>query len=325
MEDIAKQLNISKVSVHKALAGKSDISEELRRKVIDCAIANNYKFIDPLTKLCRTFYYITPQIFNFSSEQFYNGIFIDLQNHFANLDVSIENYVAENDFSVKSFVQRQNYRNDQMFAVFWAGIIPDKILKDFNDFNIPLICIDNYIEDSSASYVYIDQYHAGYNITEYLIEAGHREICFIIETSISSNVDKYFGFRKALYTHNIPFKDSMHINLSLSKIDNFRKFKLPQKMPSAFLFDSDYSAQNFMIMMMSKGYSIPKDFSVASFDNTKLADETTPKLTSIGAARDDITKACYRAMLRTLSKQSPQSVLVNTTLFERQSVAKRQI
>ncbi|MFA5692949.1 MAG: LacI family DNA-binding transcriptional regulator [Acholeplasmataceae bacterium] len=313
LEDIAKKLNISTVSVYKALSDKQDISDDLKKKVLDMAIKMNYKLIDPLTKLSRKLYYLTPERFSFSTEQFYNGIFLEMKKSFNLIDINLESYIAARDFSVQNFIRERELLRETNYGVFWSGIIPDKILNDFIQNNIPLVVIDYYLPNVLSTFIQIDDYQAGFDITEYLIKLGHHDICFIIETDVSTNADKYFGFRKALHMNKILFEKRMHINLSLSNMDSFLKFTLPEKMPTAFLFDSDFSAKNFMIIALNQGFNIPEDFSVASFDNTKLCEDLTPTLTSIGPNRDDISKSSYKAMLKLMSK--PQRRHVNIKLY----------
>ncbi|MDI6452807.1 LacI family DNA-binding transcriptional regulator [Peloplasma aerotolerans] len=325
MEDIANELKISKVSVYKALNDKHDISEELKRKVFDCAVRLNYKYIDPLVKQCRNFYYIIPKRFMSSTEQFYFGIFKELSKILSDIGATIEIHIADQDFSPKDFntnVRAYRHEKAKTYGVFWAGIIPAQTLESFLDIDIPIICIDNYIQNRTGSFIYIDDYHAGYEMTEFLIQQGHRNICFVIETAISTNIDKFYGFQKALYEYKIPFTPSMHINLSLANMQNFKYFNIPSPLPTAFLFDSDYSAQNFLITMISKGYDIPKDFSVASFDNTSLCEETIPRLTSIGVEPKEIANAAYRMMLKRLSSThiKPYMMILYSSITIRDSV-----
>lgn len=330
MEDIAKELNISKVSVFKALNDKHDISEDLKKKVFECAIRLDYKYIDPLAKQCRNFYYIIPKRFMTSTEQFYFGIFKELSKILSDIGATIEIHIADEHFSPKVFdTHISAYRPDKSrtYGVFWAGIIPAQTLQAFLDIYIPIICIDNFIQNKKGSFIYIDDYHAGYEMTEYLIKQGHHNICFVIETSISTNMDKFFGFQKALHAYKTPFLPSMHIDLSLANMQNFRYFTLPSPLPSAFLFDSDYSAQNFLITMISKGYHIPDDFSVASFDNTSLCEETIPRLTSIGVPPMEIAKSAYHMMLKRLSSThiKPYMVVLNSSITIRDSVQENKV
>lgn len=325
MDDIANELNISKVSVYKALNDKHDVSDELKKRVFDCAVKLNYKYIDPLVKFCRHFYYIVPKRFMTSTEQFYFGIFKALNKLLSDLGATIEMHIADTDFDPKNFDNNiKTYQHDKSktYGVFWAGIIPSITLEAFLNISIPIICIDNYIQNTTGSFIYIDDYHAGHEMTEFLIKKGHRNICFVIETSISTNLDKFYGFQKALQENQIPFSQSMHINLSLASMQSFRYFSLPEPIPTAFLFDSDYSAQNFMITMINKGHRIPEDFSVASFDNTNLCEETSPRLTSIGVEPSQIAKAAYKVMLKRFSSSQlkPYMVILNSSITIRDSV-----
>ena len=325
MDDIAKELKISKVSVYKALNDKHDVSDELKQKVFDCAVRLNYKYIDPLTKLCRHFYYIIPKRFMTSTEQFYFGIFKELSKILSEIGSTIEIHIADSDFNPVEFnnnIKAYHFDKAKTYGVFWAGIISPQTLESFLNIKVPIICIDNFIQNTAGSFIYIDDYHAGYEMTEFLIKKGHKNICFVIETTISTNLDKFYGFQKALHEYQIPFTPSMHINLSLANMQNFRYFTLPHPLPSAMLFDSDYSAQNFMITMINQGYHIPEDFSVASFDNTSLCEETIPRLTSIGVEPHETAKAAYRVMLKRLSSSvlKPYMMILNSSITIRDSV-----
>ncbi len=325
MQDIAKKLNISKVSVFKALNDKHDISDELKQKVIDCAISLDYKYIDPLTRYGRFFYYIIPKEYTASTEQFYFGIYKSLYDLLTKKGISIEMMTADDDFSVKDFhniIENYHPHKINLYGVFWVGPISNQKHNEFIDLNIPIVCIDNYIQNTNGSFIYIDDYHAGLSITQYLINNGHRNICMVNDNKASTNIDKYFGFRKALYQNNIQFTENMHIKLSLAVMENFKYFKLPEPTPTAFLFDSDYSAKNFMMVMISKGYKIPEDFSVASFDNTRLSEETVPTLTSIGVLASEIADSAYKVMLKRLSSKilRPYMMILTSTISKRDSV-----
>ncbi|QWB95429.1 LacI family transcriptional regulator [Mycoplasmatota bacterium] len=327
MQDIANKLNISKVSVYKALTNKQDVSEGLKKRVFNCAIKMNYKLIDPLTKNCRRVYYLIPKKFTKSTEQFYYGIFQAISKLFTNIGITVEHTIVNDDFSVKKFINNiKTYHKDDLnnFAVLWAGYIESTKLNEFLNLDVTIVCIDSYIQNSNGSFIYIDDYHAGYEITKYLIENGHKKICFVISPEVSTNMDKFFGFQKALKESNIPFTHDMHIDISLGDMHNFSKLELPDTLPTAFIFDSDLSAHNFMLTMTHQGYKIPEDFSVVGFDNTYVCEETTPKLTSIGVSNDEIASAVYKVLLKRLSSSilKPYMLFLKSNIKIRDSVSK---
>lgn len=325
MEDIAKQLNISKVSVYKALSNKSDISDDLKAKVNAKAIELRYKSVDPLTKLCKHYFYILPRQFVTSTEQFYFGIYKELSKILSEKGATLDIHIADDDFSIADFektVKTYRYNATHQIGYFWAGVITYQMIEAFAQLALPLICIDSHLSRSKGSFIYIDDYHAGYEITEYLIQKGHRDICFVIDVSSSNNLDKLYGFQKGLKTYNIPFRDEMHIGLSLANMENLKHFVLPKPLPTAFLFDSDYSAQNFIITAINQGYQIPEDFSVACFDNTPLCEETIPRLTSIGVSSYEIAETAYRMMLKRLKTTNLRPIMsvLHSPIAERDSV-----
>jgi LacI family transcriptional regulator len=323
MDSIAEKLNISKVSVHKALHGYPGISEQLKACVISAAAELGYSLVDPLTKLCRNYFYLIPQRFYLSTEQYYAGIYSELSAILENIGSKLEHVTVRKNFSLSQFAATNSRLNKGAFGVFWAGIIPEGILAQFSSqYEIPFVCIDYRSDKYPANYVFIDNYHSGYILTNSLIQKGHTNICAIIDIqSASTNADKYFGFRKALLENGIDFTPDMHINLSLASPHEFLNLRLPEKLPSAFILGSDFAAFNFMTTMMNNGRRIPADISVASFDNTRLSLECTPKLTTIGPEFSDIAKACYTIMLQTLLNRKKKSTFIlQSILHERASV-----
>ena len=322
MSDIAKALNISKVSVHKAFTNQLDISEDLREKIIGTASLMGYTMIDPLTKLCQNYFYLISEKFHVSTEQFYFGIYTKLRERLRNIGCTIEMYEINDSFSVPRFISSMEKFFKKNFSVFIAGQVPKHILKDFETSGIPCVCVDYYSEKYKLNFIYFDNYRSGYYLTNYLIKCGHRNLCFFIDiNSATTNADKYFGYRKSLLENGIPFNKNMHVNLSLANHQSFLNFELPDPPPTACLFDSDAAAANFIIGMSAQGYKIPDDISIASFDNTDMCSETTPKLTSFGLTKEEIVDQCYNIMLKCLkNKNKTYTFTISPTIHVRDSV-----
>lgn len=323
MQTIADKLNISKVTVHKALCGKMDISPDLREKILQTSIEMGYTQIDPLAKHCRWFFFLISRQFYHSSEQFYSNIFNKLNYLYANLGIKLDLRLMDDDFSVEKFLHT-NERFSENYGVYIAGPAKRKILQDFALSNVPCVVIDNNSETLTMNFIYVDNYRAGYKLTNYLIETGHKKLCAIIDTNKStSNLDKYFGIRKSLEKNGIAFSDEMHIMADFSKAAALAEFVLPDPLPDAFIFDCDYAAYNFYIYALSHNINIPKDLSIASFDNTSLCLDMTPQLTSIGPDVDDLVNICHDLMLKNFTDgiHRHRSITVSSILHKRASVS----
>jgi DNA-binding LacI/PurR family transcriptional regulator len=236
------------------------------------------------------------------------------------MGTSLELKVINNDFSPSTFIKNVKSLTRESFAFFIAGQNPSSVFQEFESSDCPCICIDYHSDRYNLDYVYINNYQSAYKLTNYLISHGYKKLCFLVNINFAgTNMDKYFGFRKSLMKNGIEFTEDMHINADFAYIDLFKTMSIPE-MPDALIFDSDQAAYNFMIYMMSKGYHIPENVSVASFDNTPLSKDIG--LTSIGCKTMEIIEAAYELMLRRFSLPSAtgQTVTLFPKIQERNTI-----
>ena len=102
-QDIAKKLNVTRITVSKALRNHPDISNEMKKKVLDTAEALGY----------------TPNLIaqNLVSKKTYTlGVVIpDLENSFFALATdSIIDFANEHNYSVIITVSRENQNNEKL-------------------------------------------------------------------------------------------------------------------------------------------------------------------------------------------------------------------
>lgn len=322
MQEVADKLNISKVTVHKVLNGKTDVSLSMREKVMQTCVELGYEQIDPLAKHCRLFYFLISKEFYHSGEQYYSNIFNKLYSMFFNLGITISMRFIDDSFDANKFIANCK-RFEPNFGIFIAGPADKNALTVFENQRIPCVVIDYVSESLNLGFIFIDNYRAGFKLTNYLIEMGYKRILAVIDTTKSeSNLDKYYGFRKSLSKHGIEFTSSMHVNTDLSKANALHDFVLPTPLPEAILFECDLAAYNFYIYAISQNIRLPEDIAIASFDNTDLTLDMKPQLTSIGPNVDDILRQCHDIMLKnfTTGANKNRVVTVYSVLHKRGSV-----
>lgn len=61
--------------------------------------------------------------------------------------------------------------------------------------------------------------------------------------------------------------------------------------------NDDITACEAIAALTELGYSVPRDIAVAGFDNSLLAKETTPKLTSLAQPLEEIGKKAVEVLL----------------------------
>ena len=95
------------------------------------------------------------------------------------------------------------------------------------------------------------------------------------------------------------------------------------QMPTAWFCAGDMIAVAMLKLLTARGYRVPDDISIVSFDDLKIADMVSPALTTIHVDRTLMGKqSVYQLISQTLSHSPtvPVHISLPCYLVERQSV-----
>lgn len=322
MDEIAKKLNISKVTVHKALTNQKGVSEKKRELIISTAKYLGYKYTYGYFKRNCNFLYLSRKLFFMTSpEDFYTKIFDSLKSFCKIYSCSITTYLIDeniDEFKLSS-IKNQNVKYD---GIFCGGEMPRIVFDELTKLKIPIVCIDYYSPLYKFNYVYLDNYYDSYLLTEYLIKKGHKKIGFIGHLRYASSLtDKYFGFRKALLDNKFIFNKEWHINENMNTTTRYNIDLPDNNLPTAFVCNCDAVAQKLYLDLKFKKIRIPEDISVVSFDATNIIYELTPKLTSIGINKNIFGEKAFFVMQNNLvNHYNNQKIIIPNVIIEQDSV-----
>ena len=134
------------------------------------------------------------------------------------------------------------------------------------------------------------------DMTEYLLNLGHRRIGFIIgHPDHGSSHDRLAGYRSALQRHDIDFDDKL---VEQGRFDYESGYSCAQKLlssaprPTAIFASNDPMAMGVLSAAHEMGLDVPGELSVAGFDDSPLARHAWPPLTT---ARQPITEVARLA------------------------------
>ena len=150
---------------------------------------------------------------------------------------------------------------------------------------IPLMFMDRVHDSPNCPTIVIDNFQAGYDATNHLIEQGCKNI-LIITGDLKRNVytDRLLGYKKALEDYNLNFED---LNVFETTMDS-KKAKdvvdyikdLNKSVDGLFVL-SDTFAAHCMQKLKTEGYSVPNDIKVIGFNNDPISELVTPTLSTI--------------------------------------------
>ncbi len=322
MDDIAKKLGITKVSVSKAINNQPGLSDKLREEIIKLANEVGYtkgKVNSPVYNLA----FISPKRFFLEDDTFYTTIYYYINKHCINTNDTLRCFVINNDQETKCEIPSQLYR-DAFDGIFLGGQLSSTYLERLKEIKSAFVAIDFYSQDFDADCIITDNYYMGFRVTNYLIKHGHKKIGFVGDiTQTSSICDRYFGYLKALRLAGLSSCDDwVLINSNAVTGDYIVDINLPREIPTAFVCHCDKAAFMLIQTLENSGIRVPADVSVISFDNTSICEMMSPKLTSVEIDRKLIANQSMRLMQARISNPNApyQKIYNNSVIIERSSV-----
>ncbi len=284
MSDIAEKLNISIVTVSKALADKDGVSDELRLKIKQLAGEMGYTYNSTAKSLKEGHTYnigiLVPERFLGKTMSFYWVLYQNISKELMKKDYyaifEILKLADEENLILPKMIQDQ-----KVDGIIILGQAKRNYVKAVKETDVPMICMDFYENIPDVDTVVTDNFYGTYLLTDYLIENGHRDIGFVGNIKATSSIqDRYLGYYKALIENDIPYNSHWTIS---DRIDSgaYIEITLPDKMPTAFVCNCDETAYRLIKELQQSGFRVPEDISVVGFDNYLISEICDPPITTV--------------------------------------------
>lgn len=275
LADIAERLGVSTVTVSKALSGKRGVSEDMREKIKVLADEMGYRQPSAVRRARpRKSYNIGVLVASYYLGK-YNSFYWQMYQAVATKALQKECFtilevISEEDEAACVLPKiLQERKADGIIVIGRPSCEYLEQLQKKSD--VPIVYLDFYEEKQKCDAVISDSFYGAYQLTNYLIEMGHRRLAFVGTILSSSSItDRYLGFTKALLEHNLEVRQDWVIedrNIEDRRIDIVHKLTIPEDMPTAFVCNCDLTASELIKKLQEKGYRIPEDVSIVGFDN----------------------------------------------------------
>lgn len=324
MDDIARNLGVSKSTVSKALSGAEDVSAAMRRAVLEKAVELGYTKVSRHSEAPRIAIFITnmtykkPDDFGFDIVMGFRKAAEPAGYHveIIPLDIPMQQKIRYDEFMVL-----ENYRG----GLFLGLSLLDPWLKDFETCRTPAILYDNHVKgNANVTYMGVDNVEGMDMAVEYLISLGHKKIGYLsggLESYISQK--RYNAFFHVLERNNLPSGEELlgnHYHCDICLKENMpRLLKLGC---TAFVCSHDLMAHEAVEFCKKEGYDVPGQISIMGFDDAPLCEKTTPPLSSVRQNRTELGKSAFYALSSQLNKVPISSLLLHAELIKRESCAK---
>jgi LacI family transcriptional regulator/LacI family purine nucleotide synthesis repressor len=329
LADIAEQLDVSVVTVSKALSGQKGVSEEMRARIRRLADEMGYvskKSAPDQRKNAGKSYNIGVLIQETYLDKF-DSFYWMMYQHVAT------NAMERGSFTMLEVVSPRMEKlllppkvmtEQKVDGIIVIGRLSQTYLQSICETtDIPRIYMDFVDENKTADAVLSDSFYGAYYLTNYLFSMGHTKIAYV-GTLLATNsiTDRYLGYSKSLMEHGESFRPDWLIadrDLESGLIDDENLLQLPEDMPTAFFCNCDLAAGKLINKLRRCGYRVPEDISVAGYDNYIHPDLCDIAITTYEV---DLKEMARRSVEALLQKMNSPDVHLGIQMVEGRLVVK---
>jgi len=325
MADIAKQLDVSIVTVSKALSDQKGVSEKLRKTILDTATELGYEFGG--SSKTYTIGIVIADKYLDNGTSFYWKMYQEIvgmagRRHLFVMYESISMEMTKNNSMPKMVEQK---KVDGLILVGNPGFAYSDYLVQ--NAGLPVVFLDFYNKTDSVDCVISDGFYGAYQLTNYLIEKGHTRIAYVGTLFATESItDRYLGYTKALMENGLPVESEYVIpdrDVQTGMRPDYATLKFPKKMPSALVCNCDFIAGLMIAELRNRGYRVPEDISVVGYDNDRNPASNELGITTYEV---DVTAMAEKAvqylhLCMTGNQKEPGIHIVKGKLVEKDSVA----
>ena len=342
VKEIAKMCNVSPSTVSNILNGKSNMTEETKRKVLEVVQKTGYRpnfFAQGMRRQNnRCICIIAEELLQFSTPPIveaimdvceskgYRSILINMAMYEkwkrTGVTLGEENLLKEN--TSPALLEAQAMRADGVIYVAAHGHVLNNIPSDYG---IPVVFAYGPARDSEYKSVLIDDEGGSEILTRYLIAGGHRKIGVIAgkEENLHT-VERLKGYKKVLKEFGIKYDDSI-VYFADWERETGKEYaaKLLKKGITTIWCMNDLMAAGAYDAALEAGLIVGKDISVVGFDNREISEFMSPKLSTCELPLKGIGTKCAELIIREIEdeefRNEPASVFkVPCELITRDSV-----
>lgn len=321
LSDIAAKLGVSKSTVSKALNNATDVSDEMRKKILETAVELGYankRLQKKEKKLCiliENMDYDTPN-------QFGHDIVLGFKQMAEPEGWTVDVVPVTMDFQKLTpygvFMMQRGYQ-----ASFILGFsLLDPWMQEFRSSRVPTVLYDNYIkENPNIASIGCDSQEGFELAIKHLMKLGHKKIG-LISGPLDSYILKarYNAYINALYKFGLEVNEN-YIGLGYYVAESTRKYipRLLSQGITAILFSHDVRAISAITECNDRDIHVPEDISIVGFDDLPMTAYTIPPLTTIRQDRLALGKCGFYALSCLLNHVAIGSILLRAQLIVRNS------
>lgn len=310
IQDIARELNLSRNTVSKALRNSEQVSYETKCMVIKKACEMGYTKLSPavlrqsglsdISDKNRTIVVLIKREISL----FWNSIIMGISDELNSCGYKLQlNFISDED--EKNLVFPLDF-DEKVSGIIILSVFSQDYLDKIIKHGIPTVFLDapGDLETitNQGDFIICEGFNSVKQITANLISQGIRRIGFIGDITYCRTInDRYQGYLKALEEANIELDSSIVAYQAPNRFytaqeveEALNKFSC---IPEAIVCANDDIALDVIRYMKDRGLAVPKDVAVTGYDDIEGLTRVEPFLTTASVPKQKLGRRLAQQLL----------------------------
>lgn len=329
MKDIARDLNVSVVTVSKVLRNHSDIGAETRERVLKRIQELNYQpnlaARSLVTGHTYTIGLVVPDLVHPFFAEVAKGIGQRIRPRGYSLIISS----SEEDPDL----ERQEIEHllaRQVDALIVASARPSSdLFERLEEQKTRFILIDRRFPNLKVNYIGVDDVEIGCLATRHLIDIGCQRIAHIRGRDLSNGLGRLEGYRRALQDRHLSTPPEYVVegrstdeSGDVSGYNAMKQLLTLKPPPDGVFCFNDPTAAGAMKAILEAGLRIPEDISVIGAGNLRFFDQLRVPLSTIDQSSNEMGEKAAKMALKVIESKTPlppKKIVLEPKLIVRES------
>lgn len=310
---LARRAQVSPSTVSRALRGKEGVSEETRSRLMRMASEMGLlkgpprrtdRWAHPAPVLVLVDARTYPYMRNLAEFPFYMELISGLHESAEQAGALLEMMIVDDDAGIERAFSTVTDLPAARRAegILWLGYEPLASYEPWvarSQDAVPVVLCDHYIPGLPWDAVVSDNVGGAFTAASHIAALGHRRVTLLPQDVASASTrERMVGFQAGLFAGGLTAADVQVRETPASYDGGYQAFDSIMEWGStAVLCGDDMSAMGVLRRAQEEGLAVPKDLSVAGFDDLAMGEQITPALTTVHVDKRALGQAALRLLL----------------------------
>jgi len=325
--DIARALNVSKMTVSRAINNHPEINAETRARVLAAAQKMNYRPNQFARALTSKHSYLIGIVVPDLMHSYFAEICRGVESHAR--PAGYQNLICSTDEDARKErdeIEALWTRTDGLIVASSAAAQEAKSYRKLLSEGGKIVLIDRLLNGLRCPAVTTDDVQVGKLATEHLIKLGHRKIGHLRGTSASTSQGRLEGYKQAMSKARLRVDKSLVHNCGFTEADGraaMKQWIAKGNLPTAIFAANDPAAIGAMEALSDAGLEVPRHVALVGAGNIHYGDMLRVPLTTVSWSTTAMGQAAAQLLLELIdgknSATNPRHVTIPPELVVRRS------